>query len=282
MADSGRAPVGIARHLPPWVDLRVVGLVLLTLFVAVFGYRFAGVQPPRASSAAMTLAGTPGSIRSYGSIPGLFEGETEAKVSLKEVPPRPGVVGLGSLSDLRGEIAIVRGVTWLSYPALGNRTTVESNPLKPESAAFLAFAEVSRWQTDTFETAVPFDQLAGVIEERARRAGIDPNVPFPLLIEGNFTAIDFNVVNGPALGSERPTKERLRDTAVKVESTRGEGSIVGFFAASGGERLIHGGQRFHLHIVLPIAQQVGHLDSVQVEAGTLLRLPALESEIAQN
>lgn len=282
MAATVRTPVGVIRSLPPWVDLRVVGLVLLTMFVAVFGYRFAGVQPPVSPPEARALEGTPGLIRTYGSLPGLLEGQTEAKVSLQEVPARPGVVGVGSLSDLRGEIAIVRGVTWLSYPALGNRMSVESNPPKPEAAGFLALAEVNRWQTETLETAVPFDQLAGVIEARARRAGIDANVPFPLLIEGTFTAIELNVVNGPALGSDKPTKDRLRDTAVKVKLPRADGSLVGFFAASGGERLIHRGQRFHLHIVLPVAQQVGHLDSVQVEAGSRLRLPATDSEVARN
>lgn len=281
MTDTVRAPTDAPQNLPPWMDLRVVGLVLLTVFVAVFSYRFGGVQPPQSALEAKPLEGTPGSIRTYGSLPGLFEGETQAKVSLKDVPPRPGIVGLGSLSDLRGEIAIVRGVTWLSYPGLGNRMTVESNPLKPESAGFLALAEVNRWQTHTLETAVPFDQLAGVIEERARRAGIDPNLPFPLLIEGTFTAIDLNVVNGPAVSSGKPTQQRLRDTAVKVSHARGDGSIVGF-AGRGGERLIHSGQPFHLHIVLPVAQQVGHLDSVRVEAGSLLRLPAMENELAQN
>jgi alpha-acetolactate decarboxylase len=275
----------MTRHLPAWVDLRVVGLVLLTLFVAVFGYRFAGVQPPLSPVEARAVERTPSGIRTYGSLPALLDGQTEAKVSLHEVPARPGVVGLGSLSDLRGEIAIVRGVTWLSYPALGKRMSVESNPLKPEAAGFLAFAEVNRWQSETLETAIPFDQLAGVIEERARRAGIDPNLPFPLLIEGVFTAIDLNVANGPALGSEKPTKERLRDTAVKVKLPRADGSLVGFFAVSGGERFVHSGQRFHLHVVLPVAQQVGHLDSVQVEAGSVLRLPAPGSggsEVARN
>jgi hypothetical protein len=281
MTDTARAHTGATKNLPPWVDLRVLGLVLLTVFVAVFSYRFAGVQPLPSALEAEALEGTPGSIRAYGSLPGLFEGETDGKVSLEDVPPRPGIVGLGSLSDLRGEIAIVRGVTWLSYPGLGNRMTVESNPLRPESAGFLALAEVNRWQSDTLETAVPFDELAGVIEERARRGGIDPNRPFPLLIEGTFTALELNVVNGPAVSSGKPTKERLRDTAVKVSLPRGEGSIVGF-AGRGGERLIHRGQRFHLHVVLPVAQQVGHLDSVRVEAGSLLRLPAMENELARN
>lgn len=278
MADPGRVPL----RLPPWVDLRVFGLVLLTVFVAVFSYRFAGVQPPASTPAATTIEGTAGPIAVYGSLPGLFEGETEAKLSLKELPPRPGIVGLGSLSDLRGEIAIVRGVTWLSYPGLGNRTTVKSNPLEPESAGFLAFAEVHRWQSETLEAAVDFDQLPGVIEDRARRAGIDATLPFPLLIEGSFTAIELNVVNGPALGSVRPTKERVRDTAVKIKQASGEGSIVGFFAAGGSERLIHPNQRFHLHIVLPLAPQVGHVDSVRVEAGSLLRLPGIHSEVARN
>jgi len=84
------------------------------------------------------------------------------------------------------------------------------------------------------------------------------------------------VANGPALGPEKPTWERLRATAVTASLPRAEGTIVGLYAAHGGERLVHQGEPTHLHVVLPGVRRAGHLDAARIEAGSLLRLPAMQ------
>lgn len=277
MAPTLHSHVETPRPASPWLTHALLGLALLAFFlVAIVTYHFIARRPALPSvSEPRAFSGTPGTVvRTYGSLPDLFEGKTEAKVALIDLPARPGVIGLGSLSDLRGEIAIVRGIKWLSYPALGNRITIEGNPSKHESAGFLALAEVDHWTHERVARAIAFDELAATIEDRARRTGLDPNVPLPIMIDGTFTSIELNVANGPALGDEQPTKERLKQTAVRAALPTAEGTIVGFFAKRGGERLIHTGEPFHLHIVLPTAMQVGHLDSARVEPGSVLRLPA--------
>jgi hypothetical protein len=193
-------------------------------------------------------------------------------VFLSGLPSGPGVVAIGSLSGLRGEIAIVRGARWLSYPDSERGMTLKSGSNVPESAGFLALADVPRWSDQSFNGAVPFVRLASEIERRARAAGIDTTQPFPIIIDGSFSVIELNVTNGAALGSEQPSETRLRATAVKASIPSAEGTIVGFFAAKD-ERIVPAGQRVHLHIVLPGAALAGHLDSAQVQAGSVLRLP---------
>jgi hypothetical protein len=192
------------------------------------------------------------------------------------LPSGPGVVALGSLSELRGEIAIVRGTRWLSYAEPGGRVRVARAASSDESAAFLALADVARFQTQRFEQPVPFDRLASELERRAAGAGLDTSRSFPVLVEGRFSAIELSVVDGAALGSERPTRERVQDTAVRTSLASGEGSIVGFFAGQDGERLVHLGERLHLHVVLPADQRAGHLESARIEAGSSLRLPSAQ------
>jgi alpha-acetolactate decarboxylase len=256
-----------------------VGLMAWALFgigsVSLLAYGFAVSRGPalRRTTPSVAIEHTPGSIRTYGSIPALMEGDTGAKVSLSVLPSGPGVIGIGSLSELRGEIAIVRGAKWLSYSLPDRRVTVENPSSSDQSAAFLVLADVARWQAQRFDEAVPFDRLATELERRATQAGLDASRPFPLLIEGTFSAVELNVVNGGALGAEKPTAERLRETAVTSQVPRAKGTVVGIFAANGGERFVHPGQRLHLHVVLPDARQAGHLDSVRIEAGSLLRLP---------
>ncbi len=269
-ADIPRPP--LARPSPALLGWSLFGVFVVALLV----YGFARTRAPslRINTPGITLDATPGSIRTYGSIPELLEGRTGPKVALSELPAGSGVVAVGSLSGLTGEIAIVRGVTWVSRPAPDNRMTVERNPTGGESAAVLALADVPHWQSERLDSAVPFERLAELIAERAERHGIAVSRPFPLMIEGTFSDVELNVANGAALGSQKPTEERLHDTAVKVSLASGAGTIVGFFAAHEGERIVHAGKRMHLHVVLPAANEVGHLDSARVEAGSTLLLPA--------
>jgi len=212
-------------------------------------------------------------VETYGSIADLTAGRTEPRVFLAGLPAGPGVVAIGSLSGLRGEIAIVRGARWVSYPDSERGMTLKSGTNVPESAGFLALADVPRWRDQSFDGAVPFVRLASEIERRARAAGIDTTKPFPIIIDGSFSVIDLNVTNGAALGSEQPSETRLRATAVKASIPSAEGTIVGFFAAQGGAQIVPAGQSMHLHVVLPASALAGHLDSAQVEAGSVLRLP---------
>lgn len=276
MAHVARSPDDLPRPPLSRPNLGLVSWAIFGVFVAaLLAYGFGHSRAPslRFNTPGITLDGTPGSIRTYGSIPELLQGNTGSKVALSALPSGPGIIAVGSLAGLRGEIAIVRGVTWVSYAEPGNQTRVAKNPIHAEGAAFLALADVPRWQTERLDAAVPFERLPDVIQERAAQAGIDTTRPFPVMIDGTFSAIALNVANGAALGAEKPTQKRLDETSIKTTLPSGEGTIVGFFAASGGERLLHAGKRMHLHIVLPAAQEVGHLDSAQIEPGAALRLP---------
>jgi len=266
---------------PPltWPSATAAGWAALGILVgALIGYaaiRWHGVSLGLKGQG-VVLQGTPGSIRTYGSIPELFEGKTGPKVSLATLPSGPGIVGIGSLADLRGEVAIVRGVTWRSYPESGSGIRTSSEPASGESAAFLALADVPRWQEQKITAPIPFERLATELEERARRAGLDMTKPFPLTIDGSFSGIHFNVANGAALGKNPPTEARVHDAAVKGWAPVGDGTIVGFFADEHGERIMHAGARMHLHIVLPQLERAGHLDSAQIEAPSVLRVPATD------
>ena len=78
----------------------------------------AGVTPSIVALAlAATVSGGLPPVTVHGSIGQLVrQRDTAPKVALAEVLRTPHTFGLGSLSDLRGEITIVDGTAWLSYP----------------------------------------------------------------------------------------------------------------------------------------------------------------------
>jgi hypothetical protein len=219
------------------------------------------------------VARPPGSVRTWSSLQALSAGHTGPTVTLSTVPSGPGVIGIGSLSGLRGEVAIVRGTTWLAIALPGDAVRHQRSNASDETATFLAVADVPEWQSQSFTSPVVFDALAGELERRVNEAGLDVTGPIPLTIEGPLSAVNFNVVNGPRLGNDTPTEERLAEIAIRASAPSATGTLVGFFAARGDERLIHPGERMHLHVVLPSTGQVGHLDGATVGSGAVLRLP---------
>jgi hypothetical protein len=269
MEHTSRAPLSRVKiGLLGWV---IFALLFATALAVAFLRARGPVVSPRAG---VTAEQGPGGIRTYSSLPALSAGNTGPTLRLADVPQGPGVIGVGSLRGLRGEVAVVRGERWLSYALPDGSTRAERYVGGDEAATFLAVADVPEWQTQTLESPIPFERLAAELEQRAARAGIDTAVPFPLLIDGHFSQIQLNVVNGPALGADTPTRERLAKIALRSALPSGAGSIVGFFANRDGDRFVHPGERLHLHVVLPAAGHVGHLDSATIDPGSVLWLPA--------
>jgi hypothetical protein len=214
-------------------------------------------------------------IRTYNTLPALLdEGRIGSFLDLAGLPRDPHLVGLGSLSHLRGEVLILRGETWLGLPAGGGATQGRALGADQQSAAFLVTASVQKWVQVPIPEAVPFMRLESIIEELADKADLDTSKPFPLILEGEFSNLAFNVVDG---GSFEPgvriQKSALEAAQVKLEYPVTQGMIVGFFADPPREEFIHPDARVHLHVLLPAEKQVGHVDRVDLNVGTVVHLP---------
>jgi alpha-acetolactate decarboxylase len=202
----------------------------------------------------------------------LLEGKLGAAVSLGTFAENPNLVGIGSLSGLRGEIAIMDGAIWVSY-ASGEGTQAERLERPTETAAFAATSEVRTWVALPLDDAVPYERIPEAIERAASRTNLDRARPFPVVIEGDFSELKFNVVDGSALTNDEPSRDDMLRTAKKISVPRARGSLVGYYAEHDTPELIHPGQRIHLHVILPEAKQMGHLDAVSIDSGARLRLP---------
>jgi hypothetical protein len=203
-------------------------------------------------------------LHRYGSLPALEQGDTAAVVNLAQLSD-PSLVGLGTLSEQRGEVIIFNGAVWLGY-ANPNGTTrgrqLQQLDTQEETAAFLITASVPVWQTVLLNRDVPFEQLEQVLEDTLRAAGLDPRKPVPLVIQGPLVELRFHVVDG----------RNERDVA-RGSYTLAPGTLVGFYAATGREDFLEPDTKMHLHVLLEGHRQVGHVDRVDLPSGTLLRLP---------
>lgn len=196
-------------------------------------------------------------------------------VSLSALKGDPNLVGLGWLSALRGEIAIVPNEIWVAYPK--DDGTPRANVLGPsdETAAFLVTASVPAWQTLPLPEDTAFDDLADAVEQLGASAGLDVERPFPFLVEGSLANLEYHVVDGRSFQDGGAlSSEVLRVAAAKGKRASVEGLLVGFYGEEGQPEFLEEGSRLHIHVVLRAEQQMGHVDRVDLPRGITFRVPS--------
>jgi acetolactate decarboxylase len=197
-------------------------------------------------------------------------GRTEARVALSGVIASDDVFAVGALAGLEGEITILDSVAYLSRA--GDETTVigsrDTHPT--ESATILVASEIAAWTDIRLGREVEELGFDDAIAHHAEAIGLDPDQPFPFLIEGEFQEIRLHVIRGscPIAHPEGPAPARVR----RAEAG---GTIVGFHARNSSGILTHHTADTHAHLILDGSENIsGHLDAVRLCPGNLLRLPA--------
>jgi acetolactate decarboxylase len=202
----------------------------------------------------------------------MMMGKTDPKVTLSELPQKH-LYAVGALSGLRGEVAVIDGVTWLAYGSPDGRIKVETRKGSDEKATLLVASTVSRWQRVTLAEDVPFSKLDAAIEALAKSKGVDVGRAFPVMVEGSFVDIHWHVLKGAPPGGGGHSHGAHHEMAISRISAQGKGTLVGFFSTKHQGVFTHMGSNTHFHVVLPKEKITGHVDSVGLEKGNTVLLP---------
>jgi len=237
-----------------------------------------------AFAAAYAVAGGLPQVTVYGTIGQVVrQRDVTAKVELAEVMRTPHTFGLGSLSDLRGEITILDGTAWLSYPpdppdprsGPGAPAQVVASPDISERAGFLVAAHVDpdRWREVKLSAPITSDNLESVLVKLAAETGIG-GVDLPFRIEGRFSTLTLAIVDGRKLPEGPTSAEALKKANHVQTETDVNATFVGFLAAKPDERFTHPGKRIHVHAVVEARRMTGHAQAFKAPAGIRVWLPA--------
>jgi hypothetical protein len=225
--------------------------------------------------ASRSLAAPRATLTTYGRLSDLLEhGRTGPAVWLRKMGDDPSLVGIGALSGLRGEVAVIDGRVWLGYATGETSSHGRALDGADETAAFLAVAAVPEWRTFTLGVRVPHDGLDGALLSLARDAGLDARQPLPVVVSGRLQNLEFHVADGRGMQPGVAISEQeLLAASSKGASKDVQGVLVGFFSTGAHPALLHSGTRRHLHVVLPENPEVGHVDHVDLDVGVTVRLP---------
>lgn len=212
-------------------------------------------------------------VRSFGSLRAiLHEGQTGPAVRIGDVVPGPRAFGVGALSELRGEVAVIDDAIWTSYPR--DDGTIDVRPAgAEEQAALFVVASVAQWQEATLDADVPDGEIDARIEALLRERGLDAEDAIPVQVRGSFRDLSWHVIDGRKLTPGGGHADHIR-ASVSGTLPTAEGTLVGFFSKHHHGVFTHMGSNTHFHVVLPDRPLTGHVDGVTLARGARVLLPA--------
>ena len=219
---------------------------------------------------ATTQAGTP-DLQVHGALRAMFhQGQTGTMVTLDKISLSPLVYGVGAVADLNGEITIVGGDVFLTYPGDDDGTYTEVSEQSNEGACLLVTTEVMSWKIITTEKEIPFKKLDSEIAKLAKKAGLDPDSRFCFTMQGVFDDLQWHVIDGRLLKDGGTSHKDHLAAAVTGKLDPVPATMIGFHSKTDQGVFTHKGSTTHIHFVTEEPLFSGHVDSVAIPAGTVI------------
>ena len=195
-------------------------------------------------------------------------GDVSGKVALQEFSGKSHLYAIGPVAELDGEITVIDSNVHIARVRHGEIKT--DNDLTT-MAGFLVWSEVPAWRSPIMlgESADNHAHLERLIETLASKEGIDTSKPFPFIIDGTITSVDYHIL---AAGSSDSAISDPRHGAKKVSSRNVPAKIIGFFSKNHGGIFTHKGSMAHLH-VLEDNGHSGHVEDITLSSRVMVLFP---------
>jgi len=221
-----------------------------------------------------SLIGTP-EVEIFGTLQTIFtDGDFSSNARLNEHGNGQHSFGLGAISGLRGEITIVDGETWLSYPDGSDAITVTNSSGPDEEAALLVTSEVAEWISFNVDTDISYEELTDVLTTILSDSYWPDGVAVPFTISGSIPSVDWHVIDGSLLPDGQASHEDHENASVSGTIVDGSPTLVGFYSNIHAGVITHGGVRIHVHVVDETNRITGHVEDALIKAGSTINFPA--------
>ncbi|WKK75230.1 acetolactate decarboxylase [Marivirga salinae] len=198
------------------------------------------------------------------------EQDFSAKADLDSLKNKKGLMALGPIENLKGEITIFNGVVYTGTIENDHAVYRKDSVVK---AVFLAYGSADVYSAVEVEESIKgLKNIESYIREKATEKGLDLEKSFPFYMEAQVEDLDYHIMFKEGAGMHGPQAHQKAKRKFKLEKSNAK--IVGVWANSQEEGLYtHKGSRAHLHFVNENSLASGHIDDVQILAGTKLFLP---------
>ena len=200
----------------------------------------------------------------------MHKGDISAKADLKGLENSEHVYALGAMENLKGEIQIFDSKPFNTMVVDSVLTFDHSFKKK---ATLLVHASVNNWKSIRIPAdVVSHKQLETYIEQEAEKNQLQPDVPFPFLIEGTPKSFDWHVINWKDGDTEHSHDKHIRSGLNgTIENKPVE--MLGFYSNSHHAIFTHHTTNMHIHVKTVDNKIAGHVDDITLGQEMILKLP---------
>jgi alpha-acetolactate decarboxylase len=208
-------------------------------------------------------------VKYSGALKTIMSGSIQSVISLDSLSNKKQLYALGAVENLEGEIQIFDSKPSNSFVVDSTLKIIDSYKLK---AVLLVYAEVAEWDSYEISNITTKNDLEEKIFETAKSKGINIEKPFPFLLEGTVSSLDWHVIKwkeGDIIHNHKKHKEAglngtLRNTGVE---------ILGFYSTKHKAVFTHHTTNMHMHFKTDDNNIAGHIDDLQLDNQLILKLP---------
>lgn len=212
------------------------------------------------------------SVSHTGALKTIMSGDISATIDLDSLKAKDNLYALGASENLKGEIQIFNGQP--------SNSSVENDAIKIDDsfnhkASLLVYTQVTEWISFTINEYVSKSELEDKIFELAKSNNINTEAPFPFLIEGEASSLDWHVINwkeGDTVHSHQKHKESGLNGTFKT----GQVLVLGFYSTKHKAVFTHHTTNMHLHFKTIDNELAGHVDDINFNS-MQIKLPKLNS-----
>ena len=208
-------------------------------------------------------------VEHSGALKTIMSGNIEPVISLDSLSNKKHFYALGAVENLKGEIQIFDSKPSNSFVVDSSLQIKASYNLK---AALLVYAEVDEWDSFQIKNINTKNELEVLIFETAKNNGINLEKPFPFLLEGTVSSLDWHIINwkyGDTIHNHKKHKNSGLNGAFKNTAVE----ILGFYSTKHKAVFTHHTTNMHMHFKTEDNAIAGHIDDLMLNEKIVLKLP---------
>ncbi len=200
----------------------------------------------------------------------MHKGARQGVVQLSEVINDDHVYGIGAMENLDGEILIMDSQLLINRAKPYGIPTGQTIPDKNSKALLLVTAKVNDWQTIQINQETDYYSIDSKIKAEAKKVGVDIENPFPFIITGEFSEIDWHIISPQSPDGSHD--DHLAKSWKRKDSNT-QGKILGFYSEKHQAVFTHHTRYTHMHILYESDALSGHIDGLKLNADWQISFP---------
>ncbi|WP_299335225.1 acetolactate decarboxylase [uncultured Psychroserpens sp.] len=199
-------------------------------------------------------------VNHSGALRTIMSGNISSTISLDSLSNKEHFYALGAIENLKGEIQIFDSK---ASNSLVVNDAIKINDSYDVNASLLVYAQIEEWNTFQMNDALTKSELEAKIFELAQANNVDTEKPFPFLIEGTVSSLDWHVINWKD-GDMVHNHKKHKEAGLNGKLTNSDVLILGFYSTKHKAIFTHHTTNMHMHFKTTDDSIAGHVDNVVI------------------